>query len=496
LNNADNFESPIAYCNHVTKRLYINKILRTIKGETGSMKAKKFTHKTIRNIIVLAIIFSFAVSGVMSPLNGMYASAIEFSTFADDGQSNTDNGKSGTDDEIKDPESIKLIVSGEEDYDYAYQVLDIVNEIRVQQGLNELLMDKSLLETAMLRAAEISIYFDNIRPNDEDCFSVYREPDFSGENIAMGYTSPEEVMDGWVESEDQYSNIVDPEFTSIGIGCFADSYGYYWVQCFDGNDSIAPEITDGKKSSVRNVVAKLKNLSGDSGGIIELSCAELNKVHNLKKYLNYDMTDFLFESSDTGVAEVDAVGDIIFKAPGTVNIIAVSKNNSQEHYIRSFIVKEHSCILTNVMPSETQQGYTNHVCSQCGSSWNDNYLPKLEPVNPNPSNVVLPNTTGNATVKKAAKPSKVKWISAKNLKREKISLKWKTQKECHYQFQISTKKNFKKNKKSGVTFDNSMCFYKLKKGKTYYVRVRAGMFEGSKKINGPWSTVRKIKIKK
>lgn len=37
---------------------------------------------------------------------------------------------------------------------------------------------------------------------------------------------------------------------------------------------------------------------------------------------------------------------------------------------------------------------------------------------------------------------------------------------------------------------------KFKKKKTYYIRVRAYKLDGSKKVYGSWSKVKKIKVKK
>ena len=53
-----------------------------------------------------------------------------------------------------------------------------------------------------------------------------------GENIAMGQQTPKEVVDGWIESDGHCSNIMNPDFTEIGVG--------YWEgeadnQFFNGN---------------------------------------------------------------------------------------------------------------------------------------------------------------------------------------------------------------------------------------------------------------------
>ncbi len=81
-------------------------------------------------------------------------------------------------------------------------------------------------------------------------------------------------------------------------------------------------------------------------------------------------------------------------------------------------------------------------------------------------------------------------IVAKKSGKIKITLK-KITKESYYQVQISTKKNFKKGNKLRIVRKTKFTWKKLKKGKTYYVRVRAcanGQY-------GEWSKAKKIKVR-
>lgn len=105
-----------------------------------------------------------------------------------------------------------------------------------------------------------------------------------------------------------------------------------------------------------------------------------------------------------------------------------------------------------------------------------------------------PTTTverGTSSIKKSKLniPANIK---AKNIKKKAIKLTWrKTLNAKKYQVQYSTKSNFKKS----VTKTTTKLKYiikKLKKGKTYYIRLRA---VNGKKISN-WSKVKKIKIKK
>ena len=54
----------------------------------------------------------------------------------------------------------------------------------------------------------------------------------AGENIAMGQTTPEAVVNGWMNSEGHRANILNSSYTQIGVGYAAN--GHYWTQLFIG----------------------------------------------------------------------------------------------------------------------------------------------------------------------------------------------------------------------------------------------------------------------
>ncbi|HCF82769.1 MAG TPA: serine protease, partial [Ruminococcaceae bacterium] len=51
-----------------------------------------------------------------------------------------------------------------------------------------------------------------------------------GENIAYGYRTPAEVVEGWLNSPGHRANILTGSFTHIGVGY--NENGNYWVQLF------------------------------------------------------------------------------------------------------------------------------------------------------------------------------------------------------------------------------------------------------------------------
>lgn len=113
------------------------------------------------------------------------------------------------------------------------------------------------------------------------------------------------------------------------------------------------------------------------------------------------------------------------------------------------------------------------------------------------------STSQIATIKKKetqiVKPLRVVKLKVKKSSKRSVKISWKKQKNVSgYEVYRSTKKNksFKKIttlKKAGkVIYVNK----KLKKGKTYYYKVRAYKVVSGKKVYGKFSTIKKIKFKK
>lgn len=94
--------------------------------------------------------------------------------------------------------------------------------------------------------------------------------------------------------------------------------------------------------------------------------------------------------------------------------------------------------------------------------------------------------------------SKAKLSSAKNSKKKTLVVKAKkTSGAAGYEYIIATDKKFKKNVKKSTTTKTSVRFKKLKKGKTYYVKVRVYKKDSANsKVYGSYSAVKKVKIKK
>lgn len=98
----------------------------------------------------------------------------------------------------------------------------------------------------------------------------------------------------------------------------------------------------------------------------------------------------------------------------------------------------------------------------------------------------------------SVKTTKLK--SVKNAKGKKMTIKWaKNTAGNGYQIQYSTSKKFAKGNKTKTISKNKTTSYtikKLKKKKTYYVRIRTYKKVSGKTYYSGWSSVKKVKIKK
>ena len=122
---------------------------------------------------------------------------------------------------------------------YETEVIRLVNEIRVDNGLKPLTENWELSRVARYKAHDMhdSGYFDHNSPVYGSPFTMIKNFGLSyraaAENIAMGYRTPQTVVDGWMNSTTGHrENILNPSYTQIGVGYCAD--GSYWSQMFIG----------------------------------------------------------------------------------------------------------------------------------------------------------------------------------------------------------------------------------------------------------------------
>lgn len=119
---------------------------------------------------------------------------------------------------------------------FEQEVIRLVNEIRRENGLKELAYDWELGRVARFKSQDMkdNKYFAHNSPVYGTPFQMIKNFGISyrsaGENIAKGYATPQAVVTGWMNSSGHRANILNVNFTHIGVGYV--SGGSYWTQMF------------------------------------------------------------------------------------------------------------------------------------------------------------------------------------------------------------------------------------------------------------------------
>ena len=108
-----------------------------------------------------------------------------------------------------------------------------INKVRRNYGLTALDYDKYLQAAAKKRASELATKYSHIRPNGTQFTSAislkYDYGSYCYEIIARAYTSPQTVVNAWMNNAATKKAIVGKAYEDIGAGYFvADDGTEYW----------------------------------------------------------------------------------------------------------------------------------------------------------------------------------------------------------------------------------------------------------------------------
>ena len=198
-----------------------------------------------------------------------------------------------------------------------------------------------------------------------------------------------------------------------------------------------------------------------------------------------------WKSDDEGIASVDQTGKVTAVGKGTTTI-TVSCGKVKD---TCTIVSKGESDGSQIIPSPSPQP---SVKPNPDNQPANTPKPSMTPQVPTKGNIPQSSQTANdgKNSGQIASLTKIKGVVAKNQKKCKVKVTWKkVPNSMGYQIQYATNKKFKKAKKKTVKY-TFVTLKKLKKKKTYFIRIRAYKIADGKKAYGKWSTVKKVKIKK
>lgn len=132
-------------------------------------------------------------------------------------------------------ESVQVVLSDEEQ-----ETLNLINEYRKQNGLQELKPFSELQAVAKIKAEDLvnNKYFAHNSERLGTPFEMLKDNEVSykiaGENLA-GSTTPEKAVEAWIASTSHRENILEERFEYTGIYVIESPvYGRIFVQLFIG----------------------------------------------------------------------------------------------------------------------------------------------------------------------------------------------------------------------------------------------------------------------
>ena len=116
-------------------------------------------------------------------------------------------------------------------------VADLTNQERAKAGCGPLKIDQRLVKAARAHSVDMALhdYFDHTSLNGDSPWKRMEDagyPSPGAENIAKGYATASDVVDGWMKSPGHRANILNCDLRAIGVGMRSGSGGPWWTQDF------------------------------------------------------------------------------------------------------------------------------------------------------------------------------------------------------------------------------------------------------------------------
>ena len=248
-----------------------------------------------------------------------------------------------------------LNITVERNYDYAKQVLELVNQERIKSGVGTVKMDEELTEAAMIRAMEITVDYDHGRASllpMKTLISV-----IAMENAGCARNTPEIIMNAWMNSEGHKRNILDTTWKSVGIGCIKYKDTYFWVQLFSQKEPTGT-IRSGQTKNEETIKVSSKFLHLSSSNIVNNSIQGTLILALSQPCINFEYfyfepntSSFTYVSSDPSIAAIDTSGTVTTLKNGITTITAYYAGTNDVAYRQTI-----SCtadIGTAAMPKST-----------------------------------------------------------------------------------------------------------------------------------------------
>jgi len=103
------------------------------------------------------------------------------------------------------------------------KIIEYTNEYRLQNGKEPLVLNDDLTQAALSKAQDMFAdnYWAHISPDGTEPWYFIAQSGYNyshaGENLARDFTNPQSVVDAWINSPSHRKNIIEDDFSEIGV---------------------------------------------------------------------------------------------------------------------------------------------------------------------------------------------------------------------------------------------------------------------------------------
>ncbi len=233
-------------------------------------------------------------------------------------------------------ETVDISVSGTFHYTQAYEALELINESRADEELDALVMDQELIACAMQRAVEISVLYDDTRPDGTDISALTTATVTQIKNA--NHADAESVVSDWLATRLMQKQILGASYQSVGVGCFTNNGITYWVLLLcaaqaDEAQACADVTTSTALTIDPSLFAGALTLSGAGDCLCVGESLLLTATLSNPGYSGASCAldaGCLSWSSDSSSAVVDATGLLCGASAGSATVTAAAGSLSAE----------------------------------------------------------------------------------------------------------------------------------------------------------------------
>lgn len=123
------------------------------------------------------------------------------------------------------------------------QIVRLVNQDRARHGLPELVVDPTLNLAALAKLQDMqkNNYFAHVSPEGTNPWFWFKSLGYNytyaGENLAEGFTDPNDLENSWMSSASHRANILSPFYSEVGLAMITKNNTSLIVQFFGSREN-------------------------------------------------------------------------------------------------------------------------------------------------------------------------------------------------------------------------------------------------------------------